>query len=181
MNIVASAPNLSETVKSKPQQFLSRSNKQTVIILHTKDILFFSRSVHFHRSKYFLVYQLPYISFYSLLFPHYFMGLSRFEVHWNLLTPKPGSFSECWMYCIKGILLFIHSQCIQLCSVCIIFTILCVLWNGSVCSLLWWGSERVCFAVSGGGPNEPWQGQVMAVSRLSLQPVIFTWWYGTDW
>lgn len=147
--MVTSVPDLSETLKSKPQQFLSCSNNQSDYLLHQRHSFFsFSRSVNFHRSKsllrIFLVYQPSYISLYSLVGPHYFLRSSRFKVHWYLLTPKPGSFPQCRMCHIKGPLLFLHSQCIQHRPVCIIFTIPCVLWNGSVSSLLRWGSERKC-------------------------------------
>lgn len=117
-----------------------------MIICHTKDILYFyfSRSVNFHRSKntknIFSLSAIIYLTLF-LISTTLFLRSSRFKVHWNLLTPKPGSFPQC---CIKGLLFFLHSQCIQHCSVCIIFTVLRVLWNESVSSLLRWGSERKC-------------------------------------
>lgn len=133
-----------------------------MIISYTRDIQFFSRSMNFHRwkSKYFWVYQLSYVSFCSLLLPHSFMGFCGFKIHWTVLTPKAGSFSE--YFCrIKGVrlLLFLHSQYIQLSSVYIILTILCVLWNGKCLLSAQMGiRQNVCFAVSisAGDPNEPW-------------------------
>lgn len=115
---------------------------------YTKDILFQGQWSHMNQnycSKYFFLLS---TIIYLILFPIVTTFFYRLLQIWSKLKfthsyCKHGSFSECQICCFKGVcLLFLPSQYIQLSAVCIISTFLCVLRNESVCSLLWWGSDR---------------------------------------
>lgn len=156
MNIVASVPNLSKTVKSKLPQLLSCSNKQTVIISYTKEILFL-RSMNFHRSK--SLPRILSINCHIFIFISYcykiLLRASADLLYTERYPPlRLGDFLSVESAASKDSLL-VHPS--QLCLYHLDDLVCFVEWKCLLTALMRI-REKACFAVSisGGGPNGPW-------------------------